>query len=259
MKRIKIFTRSFDLRLYRISKRLYEDMGYECVRLTDQTADGYFYTMLNDKDCDIAINIDEDAFITDPDAVKGLVNLAINEGYANIGYSDGDEATNSRDKIVTNPYFNIFNLELIRTKFSRDKIRPQNFTDLEPYYAFFHWLAESFPTLYLPCQRHSDGITTVSYDNDGHIVCLHTWYSRFYSMPAWIVKFIEPTRYKHKKRIDAIISEAYGIREIEALKFSLPDKIQFILNKLVRWCIKVPQRVHRWPFKIRRKLSCKAK
>ena len=40
--RIKIFCRSFDLRLYRLSKGLYESWGYPCIRLTDQTADGYF-------------------------------------------------------------------------------------------------------------------------------------------------------------------------------------------------------------------------
>ena len=43
--RIKFYCRSFDLRLYRISKRFYEDLGYPCVRLTDQAADEYFYTM----------------------------------------------------------------------------------------------------------------------------------------------------------------------------------------------------------------------
>ena len=35
--RIKIFCRSFDLRLYRLSKGLYESWGYPCIRLTDQT------------------------------------------------------------------------------------------------------------------------------------------------------------------------------------------------------------------------------
>ena len=112
--RVKFYTRSFDLRLYRISKALYEGLEYEgeaipCVRLTDQSADGYFYTMLKDTDCDIAINIDEDAFITNPGAMLELVDVAIKEGYANIGYSDGDPATTNRDKIVTNPFFNIFN------------------------------------------------------------------------------------------------------------------------------------------------------
>ena len=75
--RIKFFCRSFDLRLYRLSKGLYESLGYPCVRLTDQTADGYFHTMLQDTDCDIAINVDEDCFLTNTDAVFELVDYAV--------------------------------------------------------------------------------------------------------------------------------------------------------------------------------------
>lgn len=87
--RIKIFTRSFDLRLYRLSKGLFRDWKdaegnpIPCVRLTDQTADGYFYTMLRDKDCDVAINVDEDAFIVNPQAVLDLVGTLLEGGYAN--------------------------------------------------------------------------------------------------------------------------------------------------------------------------------
>ena len=46
--RIKIYTRSFDLRLYRLAKGLFcdwkdaEGEPIPCVRLTDQTADGFF-------------------------------------------------------------------------------------------------------------------------------------------------------------------------------------------------------------------------
>ena len=87
--RIKFFCRSFDLRLYRLSKGLYESLGYPCVRLTDQTADGYFHTMLQDTECDIAINVDEDCFITNPDAVFELVDYAVENNIANIGCPDG--------------------------------------------------------------------------------------------------------------------------------------------------------------------------
>lgn len=48
--RIKIFCRSFDLKLYRYSRGLYEQLGIPVVRLTDQSADGYFYTMLRDEE-----------------------------------------------------------------------------------------------------------------------------------------------------------------------------------------------------------------
>ena len=87
--RIKFFCRSFDLRLYRLSKGLYESLGFPCVRLADQTADGYFHTMLQDTDCDIAINVDEDCFLTNTDAVFALVDYAVENNIANIGCPDG--------------------------------------------------------------------------------------------------------------------------------------------------------------------------
>lgn len=256
--RIKIFTRSFDLRLYRLSKGLYEGLEWEgmkipCVRLTDQSADGYFYTMLRDTECDIAINIDEDAFITNPQPVIDLIKTVIDGGYANAGASDGDSATTGRNKIVTNPFFNIFNLDLIRSKFNKSlMIRELN--DAEPYYPFFRWMASEFKTLYLPCVRHKDGITTILLDEKGREICLHTWFSRFYSMPSWIVRKIEPTQGMQKARIDAIIREAYEKAECAIPEFGLSDKAAFAANKVVRWMIKIPQRVSRWPYKIKRKI-----
>lgn len=258
--RIKIFTRSFDLRLYRLAKGLFSGLhdkyGNEipCVRLTDQSADGYFFTMLRDFDCDIAINIDEDAFITDPAAVVDLVDVMLDGGYANIGCSDGDPATTGRDKVVTNPFFNVFNLALIRTRLDRSALQRRN-DDAEPYYPFFRWMAATFPTLYLPARRHADGITTIALDQQGRTLCLHTWFSRFYSMPSWIVRRIEPSQGMQKQRIDAIISEAYALRGISVPQFGPADRLAFALNKVVRWIIKVPQRISRWPGKLRRKIA----
>lgn len=258
--RIKIFTRSFDLRLYRLAKGLFENLKdaagnpIPCVRLTDQSADGYFFTMLRDTDCDVAINIDEDAFVVDPDAMLSLVDILLEGGYANIGCSDGDPATTGRDKIVTNPFFNVFDLNLIRSKFDR-RLLERRIDDAEPYYPFFHWMAATFPTLYLPCQKHPDGITTIARHPDGRTLCLHTWFSRFYSMPAWIVRRIQPEQGTQKTRIDAVIREAYGLRGLPVPAFGPVDKLAFAGNKVVRWVIKVPQRVSRWPYKLKRKIA----
>ena len=260
--RIKIYTRSFDLRLYRLAKGLFTDLKdaagnpIPCVRLTDQSADGYFYTMLRDRECDVAVNIDEDAFLIRPQAITELVDTLLSGGYANIGCSDGDPATTGRDKVVTNPFFNILNLALIRTKFDRREMhrRPE---DAEPYYPFFHWMAATFPTLYLPARRHDDGTTTVACDPEGRPVCLHTWFSRFYSMPAWIVRRIEPGQGTQKARIDAVIREAYSFRGLPVPVFRLSDRLAFAANKVVRWIIKVPQRISRWPGKLKRALARK--
>ena len=256
--RIKIFARSFDLKLYRISRRLYEGLQdadgrpIPCVRLVDQTADGYFRTMLKDRDCDIAVNVDEDAFITDPQAVLDLIDAVIQGGYANAGYS---EAMRGNDPRVTNPFFNVFNLALIRTKYTPEAL-VRRLDDPEPYYPFFRWLAETFPVLYLPSHLHADGITTVAEDLQGRTVCLHTWYSRFYSMPAWMVRRIDPAG-AQKQRIDAVIREAYAVRALPLPVFSATDRAAFFGNKVLRWIVKVPQRISRWPYKLYRRLARK--
>ncbi|MBQ1168461.1 MAG: hypothetical protein II143_05105, partial [Bacteroidales bacterium] len=117
MPKIKIYTRSFSPELYALSKALYPK-GVEAVRLTDRTADGYFYAMLRDLECDIAINIDEDAFVTNPEAVMALAMRVWEEGWANAGTSDcGPGCPRSHNPIVTNPFFNVLNLKLIREKY----------------------------------------------------------------------------------------------------------------------------------------------
>ena len=161
--------------------------------------------------------MDEDAFILDPQAVLDLVGTLLEGGYANIGCSDGDPATTGRDATVTNPFFNVFDLTLIRSRFDRSLLKPQ-LDDAEPYYPFFHWLADTFPTLYLPCRKHTDGITTMALDPQGRTLCFHTWFSRFYSMPSWIVRRIEPSQGMQRQRIDAIIHEAYQLRGKELHK-----------------------------------------
>ena len=65
--KIKIFTRSANIELYSYSKKL-TGKKFPKVRLCNTTADGYFYEMLSDQDCDIAINIDEDAFLVNEEA-----------------------------------------------------------------------------------------------------------------------------------------------------------------------------------------------
>lgn len=263
MPRIKFYTRSFDLRLYRLSSGLFrglkDDQGrtIPCVRLTDKSADGYFYAMLRDKDCDIAVNIDEDAFLTDPQALRDLLHLLTSrrvaeagesEPIVNIGYSDGDEATTSRDPVITNPFFNVLDLRAIRSSFDRQAMirLPQ---DREPYYPFFRWTATNYRTLYLPCSRHADGMTTIGYDLQGRTICLHTWFSRFYSMPAWLVRRFEPEQGTQRQRIDAIIRQAYEMRGMQVPRFGIGDNIIFALDKTLRWLIKIPQRIANLPAK----------
>lgn len=254
--RIKFYTRSFDLRLYRYSKGLYEDLGYPVVRLTDCSADGYFYKMLEDQDCDIAINVDEDAFITDPQAMLDLVRTVVSGGYANAGCPDGgaDAAVpRSGDPRVTNPFFNILDLKQIRNAFDKKEMVRRD-EDLEPYYPFFRWMADRFKTLYLPSEKHADGFTTILKDPQGRPFCQHSWLARFYSMPSWIVRKTMPGFTNQKARIDALIDESYGIRGLRRPVFGAKDRLAFIANDVIRWLIKIPQRVSRWPYKLARRI-----
>ncbi len=254
--RVKIFTRSFDLRLYRCSRGLYEMLGIPTVRLTDKSADGYFRAMLRDKDCDIAINIDEDAFVVGPEALMDLVRTVERDGYANAGCRDAGEALpRSGDPAVTNPFFNILNLRLIRSRLDWRKLRLQD-TDLEPYYPLFRWMAEEFETLYLPAAKHPDGISTILYDPEGRPVCMHSWFARFYSMPAWVSGRIQRGLADAQRgRIDALMQEAYRLRGMDVPSFGRRDRLTFALDGIVRWCIKIPQRISRWPGKLRRRIS----
>lgn len=254
--RVKIFTRSFDLRLYRCSRGLYDMLGIPVVRLTDKSADGYFRAMLRDEDCDIAVNIDEDAFVVGPQALLDLIRTVEREDYANAGCRDSGEALpRSGDPAVTNPFFNILNLRLIRSRLDWHKLRRHD-TDLEPYYPLFRWMAEEFETLYLPAAKHPDGISTILYDPENRAICMHSWFARFYSMPAWVSGRIQKGLADAQRgRIDALMQEAYRLRGMDVPSFGRRDRLTFALDGIARWCIKIPQRITRWPGKLHRRIS----
>lgn len=288
--RVKVFTRSFSLELYTLSQQLYAAAGVPTVRLIDQTADGYFLTMLDDADCDVAINVDEDCFVTDVDAVLQLAELAVTQGWVNIGCSDAAiGCPRGGNAMVTNPFFGILNLRQIRTRwdgrlaplmlrtfpyreeketlaqgfrrqmdyqqqqfgYGLDNIRPDLRLDersAEPYYPFFFWLLKTFPgrTLYLRSQRHPDTLTTQLYDMQQRLLCLHTWFARFYHPSPLAYAFEGSAGRRHSDRIDAVIDEAYAIQGLARPEFGLASHARFAWNGLCRWSVKVPQRLARF-------------
>ena len=279
---IKIFCRSFDLKLYRLSKGLYESFGFPCVRLTDQTADGYFHAILRDTSCDVAVNVDEDCFITSREAVLSLVNYVLRHGYANAGCQDGGGwCPRGGNPLVTNPFFNVLDLRILRKQYSLEAVRSFNYeankqsmqagfpaerlvegrafsfdkTDFEPYYPFFLWQACATKTLYLRNERHPDGMTTILYNQDDEELCRHTWLARFYSTPAFIVRHWQPNAGAQQKRIDNVIAQAYAMQHLPVPAFTFRNRLEFVANKLLRWLIKIPQRIINWPNKLRKKLS----
>ena len=264
-KRVKFYCRSFSLELYRLSSSLYNQAGYPCVRLTDQTADGYFCTILRDMDCDIAINVDEDAFISNLEAVLDLAEMTLQKGLVNVGCSDGGKGCVRRGvPEVTNPFFNVFNLEEIRKKWNEAELMPvfekKRYEGVEPYYPFFRWMVAAFPdkTYYLENRKHADKISTVLTTPEGTDFLIHTWFARFYH-PTLLSYLFEgnSTKTRHTERIDDVINEVYRARVLERPKFGFADQLAFGMNGIVRWCIKIPQRILNWPHKISQKLCRK--
>ncbi|MBQ7253282.1 MAG: hypothetical protein IJS30_01240 [Bacteroidales bacterium] len=270
MPNIKIYTRSFSPELYKFSKALYPE-GVEAVRMTDRTADGYFYAMLRDTDCDIAINIDEDAYVSDPEAVMELAQRVYEEGWANAGTSDcGPGCPRSHNPIVTNPFFNILNLKLIREKymgpgqiraFDYQPVKEQmkaafksqvsatltggfDIYDFEPYYSFYLWLAYNFKTLYLPAERHPDGLSTILYDGSGRELCRHSWMARKYK--------VNPAQ---TQRITTLIDEVYTSRGLKRAAITRCEHVAFAIELAFGYIKKAFIRISRWPGKIKRKIN----
>lgn len=264
MSRIKFYCRSFNKELYLLSKRLYEDAGYPCVRLTDQTADGYFFRMLEDKECDIAINVDEDCFITSLEAVLALAQKVEEECLANAGCSDaGPGVPRKGDAEVTNPFFNVFNLRLIREQWNASELIPtlrkDSYKGIEPYYNYFHWMVQTFPdkTLYLDNRRHPDGISTQLFSPSGALLCEHTWFARLFRI-SLLTRLFEGNDRKdlnHSLRINAVIDEVYAQRKLVRPSFGFLTRFGFRIDECQRWCVKVPQRVAGWPRKLKRKFA----
>ena len=216
-KRIKVYTRSMNDVLYHKSMALCS-LPYEKVRLRNTSADGYLYQVIADTEADWVVNIDEDAFISNIDALQRLIGYCMENDYVNCGMPDGG-VVHLRDgnPLVTNPYLNILNTKAIREQFDISKLNESpnqarftqtdllvgahdfSATNVEPYYPLFIWMSNHFKTLYLKATNHPDGESTVLYNHLGEEVLIHTWYSRFYNRAPF-----------HTRRINNAFKEACG-------------------------------------------------
>lgn len=225
----KIYTRSINYELYRMSGHCL-DLPFPRVRLVNTTADGYFYRMLQDTDCDWAVNIDEDAYVVDNQAILDLLDYMRSNDITNCGMSDGI-MVRPCNPAVTNPFFNILNLSAIRKKFDLEEIKNFNYfehrdailaklpphllqvdaerlsmTREEPFYNFFLWMAYRFRTLYLDAEMHPDGISTILKNHQGQPMLYHSWFSREWRKDA-----------THTRRIEALYREACNKRHLDPL------------------------------------------
>jgi hypothetical protein len=168
-------------------------------RYCHTTSDGYIYDILKE-DVDYIINIDEDAFIYDLDALYSLIDYMIENAYINCGMRDGGILPiRIHHPLITNPFFNIFNVKKIREKMNYDEIDdtkiylpeyenmiPEKlngkyaFDDSEAYCKIFIWLAINYKTLYLDAIRHKDELSTILLNQNNEPFLFHSWFSREY-------------------------------------------------------------------------------
>jgi hypothetical protein len=199
--KIAIFTRSMNYSLYKVSKNTIL-LPFKHYRLTYTTAHGYIYKILK-YDIDYAINIDEDAFVLDNDALLKLLEYCITEKIINCGMRDGGVLPiRFGNPVVTNPFFNILDVKRIKKDFSistiiqnldkkidYSQLIPTNLpfkfeitNDYEPFYPFFLWLNTNYKTLYLSVNEHEDGYTTILYNQLDQPMIYHSWFSRCYGV-----------------------------------------------------------------------------
>jgi hypothetical protein len=223
------------------------ELPYPAHRWCHTTAEGYLYRML-DTDYDIAINIDEDAFVIDNQRLVALLEYCIENEYVNCGFPDGGVLpVRKHNPLVTNPFFNILDLRKIRSRFDFAKVREHRvhqtefeskapwhlikdeyvFDNFEPYVPFFVWMSQEFKVLYLDGRTHADGKSTVLMDHHGEPLIAHSWWSRQYREDE-----------DHRRRIDSLYlsvepKEPYRRSGVKRLAVMAADAVHgFCVNRL---------------------------
>lgn len=206
--KIAFITRSMNVNLYNKMKSLFSN-EFDFIRNTshqgDKGASNYLYDIILNNNYDWVINIDEDFFVFNEQAIFSLLDYMIENDYDYCGMSDGGMCLHRRHSpIVMNPYFNIFNAKKIRRALddinyvetfayqenmykNMPKNMKQNFEwindNFEPYYPFFYWLPErGFKALYLESYETEDEISTIIKNHENVEIGIHTWYTRFYDV-----------------------------------------------------------------------------
>lgn len=235
--KIAIFTRSMNWYLFEMLKATLT-LPFPHHRLLGTTSDGYLYKIL-EYDVDYAINIDEDAFVTDNGSILKLLSHCICKGVVSCGIRDGGAIPiRNLNPVVMNPFFSIMNVKAIREKFSHEEIKryapgvsidyekllpgdlPHKYNTekrYEPYESFYLWLNTNFKTEYLTGDTHKDGITTILKNHLGEPMLYHTWFSRKFGRDKF-----------HTDRIKSVFEAC----DTTGLKFTFFDKIRATIDFL---------------------------
>lgn len=180
---------------------LLKQNNYPVLPFFETTAESYLYDIIYSTTYDYIINIDEDAFVFDMDALLTLLDHIHATDTIICGLSDAVLPARGMNPFSLNPFFNIFNAKCIRkipwgdlrlagVSFDckahqlPECVRNNNYilSLTEPYYPFFFGIyAQNWRTLYLTRESYpGDNLADIIFDNNGKPFLAHTWYAREY-------------------------------------------------------------------------------
>lgn len=213
-----IVTRQRNAQLYTMMRQRFSGYGDACLALPKYNrvkgAIDYLHRI-----CEFPgwiVNCDEDCFVTKRDYIADLIGYMDAYQYDYCGMPDGGvQYHRSNSWANMNPFFNIFNMDVIRPVYQQwarrdiDQFQyvpaptppgltfPYAHNYNEPFASFFYWLHAHFRPLYLQASTHRDGISTILHSPLGDVpLVYHAWYSRYYPKDA-----------VHTPRIDALYAE----------------------------------------------------
>jgi hypothetical protein len=187
-----IVTRSQNNELYAIFKSLWNDNNI-FVQRTDfpgyTGALDYLLHLFTDEYSGWIVNVDEDFFLTNEKLMDDLLLYMQENDFAYCGVPDGHVISHRNNSIFNvNPFFNIFNVDLIKTKIKKfDNSRSFEYGNRveknailnEPFAGFLYWLHLNFKHTSFTHIESTDGVSTVIKLNDKPLG-IHSWYSRHY-------------------------------------------------------------------------------
>jgi len=187
-----IVTRSANEKLYTLAKGLWQsDNNFiQCKQFQGYNgALDYLLHLFTHNFSGIIVNADEDFFIVNEDLLDNVINTMVEKGYAFCGVPDGGIISHRNNSVFNvNPFFNVFNVDLIKTKIaSFDNSKQYQYANKvekngnlnEPFAGFLYWLHDNFLGANFTDIESTDGVSTIIKIND-RPMGIHSWYSREY-------------------------------------------------------------------------------
>ena len=191
-----ILTRSANESLYKLFKSLWRDdnIFHQCKGFNGYNESLSYLLHLFESDYSgFIINADEDFFIMNENLLDKVIEKMKVNKFAFAGVPDGGVISHRNNSVFNvNPFFNVFNVDLIKTKIkSFDNSKQSYYANRveknaklnEPFAGFLYWLHYEFEHANFTDIESTDGISTVIKINHEPLG-IHSWYSRHYGVDA---------------------------------------------------------------------------